>query len=78
MRIAGYQPVSLLDFPGKVAAVVFTQGCPLRCVYCHNPELIPPLGSDGERVPRAAMTSMSAELHDELQRLFDTAQVRAG
>ena len=46
MRIAGYQPVSLLDFPGKVAAVVFTQGCPLRCVYCHNPELIPPLGKE--------------------------------
>lgn len=44
MRIAGYQPVSLLDFPGRVAAIVFTQGCPLRCVYCHNPELLPPLG----------------------------------
>jgi len=41
-------------------------------------ELLPPLGGDGQRVPRAAMTSMSAELHDELQRLFDTAQVRAG
>jgi len=40
MRIAGLQPVSLLDFPGRVAAIVFTQGCPLRCVYCHNPELI--------------------------------------
>ncbi|HTK60161.1 MAG TPA: anaerobic ribonucleoside-triphosphate reductase activating protein [Candidatus Baltobacteraceae bacterium] len=45
MRIAGYQPVSLLDFPGRVAAIVFTQGCPLRCVYCHNPELLPPLGA---------------------------------
>ena len=41
-------------------------------------ELIPPLRTDGARVPRAAMSSMSAELHDELQRLFDTAQVRAG
>jgi len=41
MKIAGLQPVSLLDFPGRVAAIVFTQGCPLRCVYCHNPELIP-------------------------------------
>lgn len=44
MRIAGLQPLSLLDFPGRVAAIVFTQGCPLRCVYCHNPELLPVQG----------------------------------
>ncbi len=47
MRLAGYQPVSLLDFPGKVCGIVFTQGCPFRCVYCHNPELIP-LAGEGE------------------------------
>lgn len=47
MRIAGLQPLSLLDFPGRVAAIVFTQGCPFRCVYCHNPELIPPKGKSG-------------------------------
>lgn len=41
MRIGGFQPCSLLDFPGKVAAIVFTQGCPFACNYCHNPELIP-------------------------------------
>lgn len=40
MRIAGFQPCSLLDFPGKVAAIIFTQGCPFACGYCHNPELI--------------------------------------
>lgn len=41
MIIAGYQPISLLDYPGKVCSIVFTQGCPFRCPYCHNPELIP-------------------------------------
>ncbi|MBI4139125.1 anaerobic ribonucleoside-triphosphate reductase activating protein [Candidatus Uhrbacteria bacterium] len=41
MRIAGYQDVSLIDFPGVISAVIFTQGCPFRCPYCHNPELIP-------------------------------------
>lgn len=41
MRIAGFQPCTLIDFPGKVAAIVFTQGCPFACTYCHNPELIP-------------------------------------
>ncbi len=41
MRIAGYEPLTLIDYPGSVASIVFTQGCPFRCVYCHNPELIP-------------------------------------
>jgi pyruvate formate lyase activating enzyme len=30
----------MIDFPGKISAIVFTQGCNLRCGYCHNPELI--------------------------------------
>lgn len=40
MRIAGFQPLSLLDFPGRPCAIIFTQGCVFRCPYCHNPELI--------------------------------------
>lgn len=32
---------STLDYPGKFAAVIFCQGCPWRCRYCHNPHLIP-------------------------------------
>jgi pyruvate formate lyase activating enzyme len=39
MRIAGLQKCTLIDFPGKVAAIVFTQGCNFRCPYCHNSEL---------------------------------------
>ena len=31
---------TLIDYPGEVAAVVFTSGCNLRCPYCHNPELV--------------------------------------
>ena len=42
MRIAGLQKTSLIDFPGRVAAVIFTQGCPFRCDFCHNPELVIP------------------------------------
>ena len=37
--IGGIQKTSLIDFPGKIAAVVFTQGCNFRCGYCHNPSL---------------------------------------
>ncbi len=41
MQIAGFQALSLLDYPGVISAIVFTQGCVFRCPYCHNPELIP-------------------------------------
>lgn len=34
-------PFTATDYPGKLAAVVFVQGCPLRCGYCHNPHLQP-------------------------------------
>ncbi|MCL1985922.1 MAG: anaerobic ribonucleoside-triphosphate reductase activating protein [Betaproteobacteria bacterium] len=40
MRIGGLQKTTLLDFPGKVSAVVFSQGCNFFCPYCHNPDLV--------------------------------------
>jgi len=40
MKIGGFQKFSLIDYPGKIAAVVFTQGCNFRCRYCYNPELV--------------------------------------
>ncbi|MBI5150080.1 MAG: anaerobic ribonucleoside-triphosphate reductase activating protein [Candidatus Omnitrophica bacterium] len=42
MRIGGLQKLTLIDYPGKIAAVVFMQGCNFRCRYCHNPELVVP------------------------------------
>ncbi len=39
--VAGLTPFSSVDYPGHLAAVVFLQGCPWRCVYCHNPHLQP-------------------------------------
>lgn len=42
MRIGGYEKSSLVDFPGRVAAVVFTQGCNFRCPWCHNRQLVEP------------------------------------
>ncbi len=38
--VGGLQKTTLLDFPKKIAAIVFTQGCNFRCGYCHNPELL--------------------------------------
>jgi pyruvate formate lyase activating enzyme len=43
MLIGGLEKLSLSDFPGKLAAVVFTLGCNLRCGYCHNPGLVDPV-----------------------------------
>lgn len=40
--IGGVQKVSLVDYPGQVAAALFTIGCNMRCGYCHNPELVLP------------------------------------
>jgi pyruvate formate lyase activating enzyme len=40
--IGGFQKFSLLEYPGKIGAVLFTQGCNFRCPYCHNPELVDP------------------------------------
>ncbi len=42
MRTGGLQKLSLIDYPGKISAVVFTQGCNFRCPYCHNPGLVYP------------------------------------
>lgn len=40
MRIAGLQKLTLLDYPGKTAATVFTPGCNFRCPFCHNADLV--------------------------------------
>lgn len=37
--LGGITPFSTLDFPNCLSAVFFVQGCPLRCRYCHNPDL---------------------------------------
>ena len=39
--VGGVETFSTVDFPGKLAAVVFMQGCPWRCPFCHNTELQP-------------------------------------
>ena len=39
LRIAGLTPYSSIDYPGCLSAVVWIQGCPWRCSYCHNPHL---------------------------------------
>ncbi len=42
MIIGGLQKFSLIDYPGKTCAIIFTIGCNFCCKYCHNPELVVP------------------------------------
>ncbi|HMM47499.1 MAG TPA: anaerobic ribonucleoside-triphosphate reductase activating protein [Thiobacillaceae bacterium] len=44
LRVGGLTPLSSTDWPGMLSAVVFCQGCPWHCGYCHNPDLIPSRG----------------------------------
>jgi len=45
LRVGGLTRLSAADYPGKLAAVVYCQGCAWRCGYCHNPELQPARGA---------------------------------
>lgn len=40
--IKGFRGTSLVDYPGKVASVIYTHGCNFRCPYCYNIELVLP------------------------------------
>ena len=40
MLINGFQKLTVLDYPGKVACIVFTPGCNFRCPFCHNASLV--------------------------------------
>jgi len=40
MVFSGFQKLTLLDFPGKIACILFTGGCNFRCPFCHNASLV--------------------------------------
>ncbi|MES9939432.1 MAG: anaerobic ribonucleoside-triphosphate reductase activating protein [Candidatus Thiodiazotropha sp. 6PLUC2] len=45
LRVGGLTPMTTIDYPDQLSAVIYCQGCPLHCDYCHNPELIPSNGA---------------------------------
>jgi pyruvate formate lyase activating enzyme len=65
MLIGGLQKFSLLDYPGQVAAIVFTQGCNFRCQFCYNPMLV---------WPDRLAVNQSASGNTEVGKLKNTAQ----
>ncbi len=46
MKINGFQKLTLLDFPEKMACIVFTAGCNFRCPFCHNAALVTHIDND--------------------------------
>lgn len=46
LRVGGVTPMTTIDYPGELAAVVFCQGCPWHCSYCHNADLLPGRGQN--------------------------------
>lgn len=50
----------MIDYPGEICAIVFTQGCNFRCPYCHNPELVNP-EMYGECLPEETIFSFLAK-----------------
>ena len=48
MHIHGLQKLAMVDYPGKLAATVFTGGCDLRCPFCHNALLVTRLAETPE------------------------------
>jgi pyruvate formate lyase activating enzyme len=62
--IGGVEPFSTVDWPGRLAATVFLQGCPWRCTYCHNPAL-----QDPRAAPVIAWSSVRGHLEARRGRL---------
>ncbi len=48
MLIGGLEKLTVIDFPGEIAAIIFTQGCNFRCHFCYNPMLVLPAKTDGK------------------------------
>ena len=56
MNIQGFQKVTLLDFPGRVACAVFLAGCNFRCPFCHNAALVTHVDPD-RNIPKEEIIS---------------------
>ena len=68
MQIHGFAKLTLLDYPGRIAATVFTGGCNFRCPFCHNAVLV----LDPNAQPRIDENEILRELESRKNKLEDT------
>ncbi|BCR03789.1 anaerobic ribonucleoside-triphosphate reductase activating protein [Desulfuromonas versatilis] len=73
MGVKGFQGTSLLDYPGKIASLVFFGGCNLTCPFCHNPSLVLAPGE----LPDYPLTALLEDLR-ERRRFIDGVVVTGG
>lgn len=73
MNISGVQKLTLLDYPGRIACTVFTDGCNFRCPFCHNAPLVLP-----EREKQRCDTDAVLEFLEKRQGLYEGLAVTGG
>ena len=69
MIIGGLQKFSLLDYPGHISAIVFTQGCNFRCHFCYNPMLVWPQ-SEADKFKNIISSDNTGEKIEKVYPLF--------
>ncbi len=78
MLIGGLQKFSLLDYPGRIAAIIFTKGCNFRCQFCYNPMLVQPERHGKTKYARAKFERQKGHLTVKQDDLFAFLEKRAG
>jgi len=71
MLIGGLQKTTLIDYPGKVAATIFTIGCNFRCSFCHNPDIV-------KGIARVIASSDVLDFLKKRQKILDAVCITGG
>jgi pyruvate formate lyase activating enzyme len=72
MKFSGLQKISLIDYPNKVASVLFTPGCNLRCGFCHNWRIVV------DPKPPFLQETQALEILEKRKRYVDAVVVTGG
>jgi pyruvate formate lyase activating enzyme len=72
MKFSGLQKISLIDYPNKVASVLFTPGCNLRCGFCHNWRIVV------DPKPPFLQETAALEILEKRKRYVDAVVVTGG
>ncbi|MGB9842543.1 MAG: anaerobic ribonucleoside-triphosphate reductase activating protein [Candidatus Bathyarchaeales archaeon] len=72
MKFSGLQKISLIDYPNKVASVLFTPGCNLRCPFCHNWRIVV------DPKPPFLQEALALELLESRKKYVDAVVVTGG
>src|SRR3990172_8323703 len=72
MKFSGLQKISLIDYPNKVASVLFTPGCNLRCPFCHNWRIV------ADPKPPFLQEAAALEILEKRKKYVDAVVVTGG